>query len=68
MTAHIEDPEVEKAEVILSVGEKGLAKWLRSKSVNECEDIVNLLKLRDSLAIEEYLSFMQRSQTIWRMC
>ena len=60
----LEDPEVEEAAAILSVGEKGFGKWLRSRSVKECEDIVNVLKLRESVAIDEYLSFMERSQTI----
>ena len=64
MIVDIEDPAVEKAEKILSVGEKGFETWLRSKSVTECEAIVVTLKLRDSHAIQSYLDFVEKHQTI----
>ena len=63
MAHEIEDPLVEKAEVLLTKSDKGFETWLKGHSVQHLEQIIEKLELRKD-EIQEYLSFMGVTETV----
>ena len=63
MAHEIEDPLVEKAEVLLTKSEKGFEKWLKSQSDEQLEQIIDKLGLRKG-DMQEYLDFIRITETV----